>query len=241
MTSSAHFLFEALFNKSKQESSILQAIASIFLGISMSCYVWFSWLRATQIVKRHTPKAIISIFKYLLHTSPILCCIPGVTKLLSTISEPTLTYIFTCATAIVTAIYAFLDFFFAYTYGKQIRQMSRDLEVSWQLRTISKYGLVSSCLSLVSSALCLADLVFATIEKTQKSSTGLRVGRLIIICCRNFAFLSVGVALLLMKVGLFAGTGKDNGSGLETQVISGNSAVTTVKGNDEECKATENA
>ncbi|KAI8610805.1 hypothetical protein BC830DRAFT_1144019, partial [Chytriomyces sp. MP71] len=135
--------------------------ATVLMAGLETCYVWFSWLRATVILGFHAPPRIYQFFKNLTYFLPFTGIFPVILALLPFHKDPfTAVLIYMFSMGIGGVVTCCVDIFFLYSYTCHARQYategravvltnsSHNESGDVELRIISTYGFSASLFAL---------------------------------------------------------------------------------------------
>ncbi|KAI9347563.1 hypothetical protein BDR26DRAFT_45703 [Obelidium mucronatum] len=147
------------FSQSHDTSRPMLAGATFFADSLVSIFLWFSWLRSSDIIKNHASSKIVALVQVALYSNPIIGLIPC-TALLAIPDHETSTMLYLISMTVCGALALTLDSFFMLVFRKNLIKMGAEfrrmsMQVSPRFEIISRNGFYAS-LSAIGIVVCYA-------------------------------------------------------------------------------------
>ncbi|KAJ3297968.1 hypothetical protein HDU79_001304 [Rhizoclosmatium sp. JEL0117] len=149
LSGAMYLAFESLWIYSVWKWEFLNGISYLCLGMSLAGYIWFAWLRASNLVKRVASAFLRRHLLNILYITAGFCIAPGIIKLIP-FRDNLGNDLFICMLVVASILVFSLDVYFIHVFIHQIIKMESEIKVNQQLNTIAKYGLLSSCSCFIS-------------------------------------------------------------------------------------------
>ncbi|KAI8617391.1 hypothetical protein BC830DRAFT_1227589 [Chytriomyces sp. MP71] len=208
----------SMYSGATGQWSFTPVVITVSLGVLETAYLWFAWIRASDIIERQSSPLQNKIIKALLYAS----CLNPAYGLLTICLPNSLGFLVHIPGGAITCI---LDVYFGLSFAKYIFRLQENLtDVGYkkfaeteQYMIISRHGLFMSSCALSSLACFVVGIICLEANPTMETMISFNLFWM----AKDFFLTTIGLCVLRMKMALIneKKVRKHGSSGKETTVV----------------------
>ncbi|ORY40729.1 hypothetical protein BCR33DRAFT_852616 [Rhizoclosmatium globosum] len=209
----------AYFNHSRETSSVAFAVAYLSLGCGEWCYLWFSFKRSEELLRKRWSRRVLSVLRMQLNLFPIAIIAPPLKLVIpGSVSNSVKTIIFISLFSLQCMIVCTMDGIMAMTFVLHIRNMKQDSTlVSPKLTVIANYGL-TACVFVFLIVGCLGTcLVCRLIDPDMEDETMFNLYR-VFWMLKDVFIEFIGFAVVAMRIALAFVSNEPDSAHIQTRI-----------------------